>query len=150
MQAIDPHIHLESWLSTCANLAILEVIEGRWRFGHDKLRAGILASLKEDELSELHRKVATALELNDDLEAQVQMRTAELTRANLELQEALDNINTLQKLIPICANCKNIRDDEGFWKQVEVYFSEQANTSFSHGICPDCSQKLYPEIFKGG
>ena len=50
---------------------------------------------------------------------------------------------TLRGLIPICASCKKIRDDKGYWSQVEVYVRERSEAEFSHGICPDCMKKLY-------
>lgn len=61
------------------------------------------------------------------------------------LQEALNNIKILKGMLPICANCKKIRDDDGYWQHVETYISKYSDTKFSHGICPDCVQKLYPE-----
>lgn len=61
-----------------------------------------------------------------------------------KLQRALDSIKTLHGLLPICAACKKIRDDKGYWHQVEVYIKEHSDVSFSHGICPDCFKKLYP------
>jgi len=61
-----------------------------------------------------------------------------------ELQEALDEVKTLRGFIPICASCKKIRDDKGFWQQVEVYISTHSDAQFSHGICPECVKKLYP------
>ena len=65
-----------------------------------------------------------------------------------KLQDAMDKIKILKGIIPICASCKKIRDDEGFWHQVEIYISEHSNADFSHGICPDCAIKLYPEFIK--
>jgi len=62
-----------------------------------------------------------------------------------ELQAALTKIKTLSGLLPICASCKKIRDDTGYWSQIENYISAHSDASFSHGICPDCAQKLYPE-----
>ena len=62
-----------------------------------------------------------------------------------ELQATLDEVQALQGLIPICANCKNVRDDKGYWGQLEVYFSSHSNVEFSHAFCPDCLNKLYPE-----
>jgi hypothetical protein len=62
------------------------------------------------------------------------------------LQEALHNIRVLNGLLPICANCKKIRDDRGYWQQIETYISTRTDTTFSHGICPDCMKKLYPEF----
>lgn len=66
----------------------------------------------------------------------------------LELQEALNKINTLKGLIPICACCKKIRDDKGYWNNVESYIQTHADVEFTHGICPDCMKKLYPDYYK--
>jgi PAS domain S-box-containing protein len=63
-----------------------------------------------------------------------------------DLQEALADVKTLSGLVPICANCKQIRDDKGFWMQVESYIQERSDARFSHGICPDCMRKLYPDF----
>jgi PAS domain S-box-containing protein len=60
-----------------------------------------------------------------------------------ELKVALANVKTLRGLIPICASCKKIRDDKGYWSQVEVYVRDRSEAEFSHGICPDCMKKLY-------
>jgi DNA-binding response OmpR family regulator len=62
-----------------------------------------------------------------------------------ELSQALDQVKTLRGIVPICANCKKIRDDTGYWNQVEVYVRDHTEAEFSHGICPDCMKKLYPE-----
>jgi hypothetical protein len=64
----------------------------------------------------------------------------------MRIQEALANIKILRGLIPICASCKKIRDDKGYWDQIEEYIETHSDATFSHGICPDCAQKLYPEI----
>ena len=63
-----------------------------------------------------------------------------------EYQNALEEIITLRGIIPICANCKQIRDDQGYWNQLEVYIQKRSLAKFSHGICPRCSKILYPEI----
>jgi len=62
-----------------------------------------------------------------------------------ELTEALRNIKTLRGLLPICASCKKIRDDGGYWQRVESYISQHTNAEFTHGLCPDCLDKLYPD-----
>jgi hypothetical protein len=61
-----------------------------------------------------------------------------------ELRLALEHIKTLRGIVPICANCKKIRDDQGYWKQVEEYVRDHSEAEFSHGICPACMEKLYP------
>ncbi len=63
-----------------------------------------------------------------------------------DLNNAMKEIKTLQGIIPICAHCKNIRDDKGLWSQVEVYVRDHSEAEFSHGICPDCMRVLYPDI----
>lgn len=63
-----------------------------------------------------------------------------------QLQDSLAQIKQLKGLIPICAHCKKVRDDEGYWKSVEVYIEHHSEAQFSHGICNDCIEKLYPEL----
>jgi hypothetical protein len=65
-----------------------------------------------------------------------------------ELKETLTKAKTLRGLIPICASCKKVRNDEGYWQQVEVYVRDHSEADFSHGICPDCASKLYPDYTK--
>lgn len=65
-----------------------------------------------------------------------------------ELRHALAEVKTLRGIIPICAYCKNIRDDHGYWNQVEAYLSRHSEADFSHGICPDCLQKHFPDMEK--
>lgn len=62
-----------------------------------------------------------------------------------QLQEALGEVHTLSGLIPICSSCKRVRDDDGYWRQVESYLSEHSEAEFTHGICPECAARLYPE-----
>lgn len=65
-----------------------------------------------------------------------------------ELQQALKQLKTLSGMLPICANCKKIRDDKGYWSQVESYISAHTDVLFSHSICPECAKKLYPEYYE--
>ena len=62
------------------------------------------------------------------------------------LQEALGKVEMLSGLLPICANCKNIRDDKGYWSQIEIYIRDHSEADFSHSICPECAKKLYPDL----
>ena len=63
-----------------------------------------------------------------------------------KLEQAIAEIKVLKGFIPICANCKKIRDDAGYWQHVETYIRDRSEIEFSHAICPDCSKKLYPEF----
>ncbi|MBN2281608.1 MAG: response regulator [Candidatus Marinimicrobia bacterium] len=64
-----------------------------------------------------------------------------------QLKQSLDEIRTLKGLLPICAKCKKVRDDEGYWQSVEKYISSRTDTKFTHSICPDCLKELYPEYY---
>ncbi|MBI5102436.1 MAG: GAF domain-containing protein [Nitrospirae bacterium] len=64
-----------------------------------------------------------------------------------DLKSALSEISTLRGILPICASCKKIRDDAGYWNQIESYITAHSDATFSHGICPECAVKLYPELY---
>jgi DNA-binding response OmpR family regulator len=92
----------------------------------------------------------------DLAELRVRIRTGErilelqraLIAANQELRQALGRVKTLSGLLPICASCKNVRDDKGYWQQIEAYVRDHSEAEFSHSICPSCFAKLYPEFNK--
>jgi PAS domain-containing protein len=65
-----------------------------------------------------------------------------------KLQSALDEIKTLRGILPVCCYCKDIRDDKGYWDQIESYISKHSEATFSHGICPNCMKEHYPELYK--
>jgi sensor histidine kinase YesM len=73
-------------------------------------------------------------------------KNKELKTMNETLIDAIEKIKTLKGLIPICAHCKRIRDDSGFWQQIEIYVKSHSDAEFSHGICPECIQKFYPAM----
>ena len=78
------------------------------------------------------------VELEDRLAAKVR-----------ELREAMAQIKTLSGIVPICSSCKKIRDDAGYWRQVEIFIGEHSDAQFTHGICPECMAKLYPQYATG-
>ncbi len=79
----------------------------------------------------------------------IRERTLELEEANTKLQEALESIRTLKGLIPICAHCRNVRGDQGYWNQLEIYLGEHSEAEFSHGICPKCEEEYFGDVPKG-
>ena len=85
--------------------------------------------------------------VSEDITEQKQAEDA-LEEERRRLQQALDEVRTLRGIVPICANCKKIRDDKGYWNQVEKYVSDHTEAKFSHGICPDCVKVLYPDLYK--
>lgn len=70
-----------------------------------------------------------------------------LQKRNVELEQARGTIRSLSGLLPICAHCKKIRDDTGYWNQMEAYIHDHAEVDFSHSICPDCLKEQYPELY---
>ena len=108
------------------------------------------------------RYESALVDARDTLEQTVKERTLELESVNRalksevqekenlisELRRAVSEVKTLTGLIPICASCKKIRDDKGYWNQIEKYIKEHSNADFSHGLCPECVDKLYPQLKK--
>ncbi len=91
---------------------------------------------------------AALVDARDNLEKRVALRTNELEKTNHELQAALSKVKTLSGLLPICASCKKVRDDQGYWSQIEDYIKQHSDADFSHSICPECMKKLYPEVYE--
>lgn len=110
---------------------------------------------------ERHKLTQELRERMDRMEAEIYARTQEVAEMNLhlkevnaqlrqehdKLQEALANVQQLSGMLPICASCKKIRDDTGYWTQVETYIHQHSQADFTHSICPECAAKLYPDIF---
>ncbi|HET9220891.1 MAG TPA: response regulator [Roseiflexaceae bacterium] len=90
----------------------------------------------------------------EELLARVQAHTTvyllqkELRRKNSELEVALSQVKRLSGLLPICASCKKIRDDQGYWQDVAVYIQDHSEAELSHGLCADCAKRLYPELYE--
>lgn len=80
------------------------------------------------------------------LMAQRNQALANALTVNQELEKALEEIRVLRGILPICMHCKQIRDGEGAWRGVEAYIASQTEARFSHGVCPDCMCKFYPDV----
>jgi two-component system, response regulator PdtaR len=103
-------------------------------------KAGAAAFLtKPPVLEEIERAVTIALARHADL--------VELRRINLELQTALNEIKTLRGILPLCSFCKKIRTPDDQWEEVDVYINKHTEADVSHGICPDCVKKHYPDVY---
>lgn len=92
--------------------------------------------------NELHKAHEDLMEIHHQLE----QKNIQLEKSNRDLQQALAEVKTLSGLLPICANCKKIRDDKGYWGQIESYMEKRTGVEFTHGICPDCAKKFFPDV----
>lgn len=95
----------------------------------------------EDVSEKFSGSVIILSDITDRIDAENKIRAQKN-----ELQKALSDIKRLRGILPICASCKKIRNDDGYWDQVEIYISEHSEAEFSHGLCPDCINKLYPDL----
>jgi hypothetical protein len=138
------------------------------RYERMKASEKVLADKVDRKTAKL-QKAKDAIELySRTLEQQVTKRTAELVKANkqlqneiqirkeaeankeeliLDLQKTLKEVKALRGLLPICSSCKKVRDDKGYWNQIESYIQERSDAEFSHSICPECVKKLYPDLY---
>ena len=115
---------------------------------HEAFAAGAMDYINKPVKSvELLARVASAITLKKEMDCR-KLRESELRRTNEELQQALREVKVLRGLIPICASCKKIRNDGGFWQQIEEYIGEHSEAEFSHGICQPCLKKLYPGVYQ--
>ena len=129
------------------------VAEAEARFEKEKWERRIELLQKDQVIQELQQKrliflrnaLLAGLLLLIGLVLLIYNRYRLKTRAHRELMRAMDRIRTLSGLLPICANCKKIRDDAGYWVEVESYIKGHSDADFTHGICPSCMQNLYPE-----
>lgn len=115
-------------------------------YGSDEYLATAFSAGANDYLTRPVKKI----EIYARVKAALRLKRAIDERKNTisELQDALNNIKTLSGLLPICASCKKIRDDSGYWNQVETYIMQHTDASFTHGYCPDCTEKFKEEYRK--
>lgn len=110
-----------------------------YEFVEKACQVGAVAFLKKPpNIGEIQRAILMSLARHQDL--------LELQRINRELSAALDEIKTLQGIVPICTSCKKIRDDTGYWEKLEVYIQERTGAHLRHGLCPSCAKELYSDL----
>ena len=108
--------------------------------------APLWARISASPLTDDEGRVSGVLSMFSDISA---LKQGEMERDNLigQLRSALNDVKTMSGFLPICSNCKKIRDDDGYWQQVEKYIQDHSSALFSHSICPDCAKKLYPDCY---
>jgi len=102
--------------------------------------------IKPPRQSDVERAIIITMARFEDM-IQLRRLNAELHDRNGELQSAMSEIKRLSGLLPICASCKKIRDDGGYWQDVAVYIRDHSEAEFSHGLCPDCARELFPDYY---
>ena len=110
---------------------------------------GTLANELNKMLAQLEKKTGELEFANTSLKDEIAERRRiekDLQKTIADLEKALHEIKTLRGILPICASCKNVRDDKGYWRQIESYISSHSSAEFSHSICPECAKKLYPDM----
>jgi len=138
-------------IKNCAHLRDIPVIMVTAKNDLSNLQAAFAAGAndyinKPVQSVDLLARVSSALALKHEMDCR-KARELELQRSNEELQRALKEVKVLRGLIPICASCKKIRNDGGFWQQLEEYLGEHSEAEFSHGLCQPCIKKLYPGVY---
>jgi YesN/AraC family two-component response regulator len=103
--------------------------------------------VKPPNLRQVERAIIIAMARFHDI-MELRRINLELHARNQEIETAMAQIKTLSGLLPICSSCKKIRDDQGYWEQVEIYISKHSDADFSHGLCPDCMKTLYPDSYE--
>ena len=108
-----------------------------------------IETLKQELEERVERRTAQLKKANEDLTREVEERKRveqEREEVIIQLSQALSQVKRLSGLLPICASCKKVRDDQGYWTQIEAYIRDHSEAEFSHGICPECAKKLYPDL----
>lgn len=156
LQATDaPHLAILDWMMP--GMDGVEVCTELYRLPRDQVLYVILLTArgqKEDIVTGLDAGADDYLvkpfdreELRARLNAGIRIVTLQLELADRvkQLQEALQRVHQLQGLLPICAYCKKVRDDKNYWHEVETYIGERSGTAFSHGVCPQCRDRIVKE-----
>ncbi|MFH0725631.1 MAG: PAS domain-containing protein [Pseudomonadota bacterium] len=113
--------------------AEIQILDGRWMM------------ITVDPIFDDEGYIIKAVHIARDITRRTMIQN-EKEQLILELQKALAKVTLLSGLVPICASCKKIRDDKGYWTQIESFIQKYASVDFSHSICPDCAKKLYPDL----
>ncbi|WP_457916746.1 nuclear transport factor 2 family protein [Candidatus Lokiarchaeum ossiferum] len=151
MAELDIKVSLDDGILSFEGLRISVIFQKKknlWKLVHKHISSPLIIQENGETvpIKELQKK-------NQELELKVEEKTKKLLIQNVELQEkndrlqaALNEVSTLKTLLPICANCKKIRDDSGYWQNVEEYLQKNTDIRLTHSLCNDCVQELYPEM----
>ena len=121
----------------------LSRVAGEIGKGNLNIEAKVTSKDEIGHLAAMFNKMARDLKEHRE---KLLIKNHELENVILQLQDSLAKVKTLSGFLPICASCKNVRNDKGYWTQIEAYISDNSEAEFTHSICPDCMKKLYPGI----
>ncbi len=143
------------YLGKLAAKPIVELATAAKNIGEGHLDTRVSVSSNDEfgllakSLNRMTKNLQYTMTSRNELIYEVEQRKKEEKKKEqliVELQEALHEVKTLRGMIPICSFCKKIRDDKGYWNQVEVYVKKHTEANFSHSFCPECVKKHYPEF----
>jgi len=149
---ITRKLKLKDWEILCLE-NITKLYKAKGDFQKALMYSRELKTCLEEHLNEKSMEKIAALQVQFETEKKeketeiYRLKNMELSSMNDQLRNALADVKRLQGLLPICASCKKVRDDDGYWQQIESYISEHSDAKITHGICPECSVKLYGKDF---
>ncbi len=150
--SITRKLKIKDWEILCLE-KIIDLYEAKGDLQKALSYSRELNTCVEEHLNEKSMEKIAGLQVQfetekKEKEAEIyRLKNVELSEMNDQLRDALAHVKTLQGMFPICASCKKVRDDDGYWQQIESYISEHSDAKFSHGLCPECMIKLYGKEF---
>ena len=148
--SITRKLRLKDWEILCLE-KITDLYEAKGDLQKALQHSRELKTCLEEHLNEKSMEKIAGLQVQfetekKEKEAEIyRLKNIELSIMNDELRDALSHVKKLQGMLPICASCKKVRDDDGYWQQIESYISDHSDAKVTHGICPECMRKLYGE-----
>jgi hypothetical protein len=141
---IEPdQLHLA--MGSMVVLFMILVLNISWRWYRTMLTSLTLEVTNGQLVAQLQSEIVERQQIEADLKTARNFLEERVRERTAELQFALDNVKVLRGLLPICSCCKKIRDDQGYWTQLETYIHRHSGADFTHGLCPDCGEKLFQE-----
>lgn len=123
------------------------LVDASRKLGRGDLKTRTVLDYQRDELGELSKAFDEMAEALEKRNLERQQAEEEREKLIASLQQALSEVKKLSGMLPICVSCKKIRDDRGYWNQIEGYIREHSEVEFNHALCPECAKKLYPEYY---
>jgi len=124
-------------------LFLILMIDISWRWYRSALTLLTLEVHNGQLITKLKSEIDERQQIEEDLRKARNFLEERVSERTAELQQAIDRVKVLRGLLPICSSCKKIRDDQGYWTQLEIYIHQHSEADFTHGLCPDCAERLF-------